>query len=44
MSRSVMAVVGLAGVLVCLVLLYRGFDEPSVTDYAFGCDPFGYQR
>ncbi|WP_018698236.1 hypothetical protein [Amorphus coralli] len=44
MSRSTLTKISLAAVLVCLALVYRGFQEPAVTDYAFGCDPFGYQR
>ncbi|MGX1099005.1 hypothetical protein [Amorphus sp. MBR-141] len=44
MHRSLAALLGLAAVLVALALVYRGAQEPAVTDYAFGCDPFGYSR
>ncbi|MGX1305452.1 MFS family permease [Amorphus suaedae] len=44
MHRSLAALLGLAAVLVGLAVFYRGAQEPATTDYAFGCDPFGYSR
>jgi len=44
MHRSPAALLSLAVVLVGLAVIYRGAREPAVTDYAFGCDPFGYSR
>lgn len=44
MHRSVTALLGLAAVLVALAVVYLGAQAPAVTDYAYGCDPFGYSR
>lgn len=44
MNRSIVALLGLAAVLVGLAVVYRGAQPPAVTDYAYGCDPFGYSR